>query len=138
MRSYPLNIPVVIQTHPTGRSGQFASHVAATARHLTAEAHALVLIVDFPRISSGFGNMLIDMPALIGGAKPQCREGGEAVLQTLSAEQASLEIPLRTTKLECLPASECDIVASLARYYDLAVLGIKRGDVTQEATAEAN
>ena len=81
--------------------------------------------------------MLIDMPALIGGAKTQCREGGEAVLQTLSAELASLEIPLRTTKFKCLPASEGDVLASLARYHDLAVLGIKCGDVTQEATAEA-
>ena len=137
MRSHPLNILAVIQTYPNGNADRFAAHVAATARHLTAEVHALVLQPDFPTISSALGNMLIDVPGLIGGAKAQCRARGEAVIQALSAELASLEIPLRITKVECHPGSEGDIVASLARYHDLALLGIKRGDVTQQATAEA-
>ena len=137
MRSHPLNILAVIQTYPNGNADRFAAHVAATARHLTAEVHALVLQPDFPTISSALGNMLIDVPGLIGGAKAQCRARGEAVIQALSAELAALEIPLRITKVECHPGSEGDIVASLARYHDLALLGIKRGDVTQQATAEA-
>ena len=137
MRSHPLNILAVIQTYPNGNADRFASHVAATARHLTAEVHALVLQPDFPTISSALGNMLIDVPGLIGGAKAQCRARGDAVIQALSAELAALEIPSRITKVECHPGSEGDIVASLARYHDLALLGIKRGDVTQQATAEA-
>ena len=137
MRSHPLNILAVIQTYPNGNADRFAAHVAATARHLTAEVHALVLQPDFPTISSALGNMLIDVPGLIGGAKAQCRARGEAVIQALSAELASLEIPSRITKVECHPGSEGDVVASLARYHDLALLGIKRGDVTQQATAEA-
>lgn len=137
MRSHPLNILAVIQTYPNGNADRFAAHVAATARHLTAEVHALVLQPDFPTISSALGNMLIDVPGLIGGAKAQCRARGEAVIQALSAELAALEIPLRITKVECHPGSEGDVVASLARYHDLALLGIKRGDVTQQATAEA-
>lgn len=137
MRSYPFNILAVIQTYPNGNSGQFASQVAATARYLAAETHALVLNADFAPISSALGNLLIDMPALIGGAKAQCRERGEAVLQTLSAALAQAEMPLLTTKVECLPGAEGDIVASLARYHDLVLLGIRRGDATQVATAEA-
>ena len=137
MRSHPLNILAVIQTYPNGNADRFAAHVAATARHLTAEVHALVLQPDFPTISSALGNMLIDVPGLIGGAKAQCRARGDAVIQALSAELAALEIPLRITKVECHPGSEGDVVASLARYHDLALLGIKRGDVTQQATAEA-
>ena len=137
MRSHPLNILAVIQTYPNGNADRFAAHVAATARHLTAEVHALVLQPDFPTISSALGNMLIDVPGLIGGAKAQCRARGDAVIQALSAELAALEIPSRITKVECHPGSEGDVVASLARYHDLALLGIKRGDVTQQATAEA-
>lgn len=137
MRSYPFNILAVIQTYPNGNSGQFASQVAATARYLAAETHALVLNADFAPISSALGNLLIDMPALIGGAKAQCRERGEAVLHTLSAALAQAEMPLLTTKVECLPGAEGDIVASLARYHDLVLLGIRRGDATQVATAEA-
>lgn len=137
MRSYPLDVLAVIQTYPNGNADRFASHVAATARHLTAEVHALVLQADFPPISSALGNMLIDVPSLIGGAKAQCRARGEAVVQALSAELASLQIPLRQTQVECLPGAEGDIAANLARYHDLALLGINRGDVTQQATAEA-
>ena len=137
MRSYPLNILAVIQTYPDGNADRFASQVAAAARHLTANVHALVLQADFPSVSSALGRMLIDVPTLIGGAKAQCRERGEEVVKALSAELASLEIPLRTTTVECFPGAEGDIVARLARYHDLAVLGIKRGDVTQQANAEA-
>lgn len=137
MRSYPLNILAVIQTYPDGNAPPFASHVTAIARHLTAEVHALVAQADFPPVFSPLGNTLIDMPGLIAGAKAQCRERGEEVIQALSTQLTSLAIPLRTTQFECLPGAEGDIVASIARYHDLALLGIKRGDVTQQATAEA-
>ena len=64
-----LQILVPLHTYPDGNADNLALHAAATARHLDADVHALVLIADFPRISSHLANMILDVPALIGDAK---------------------------------------------------------------------
>ena len=68
-----LQILVPLHTYPDGNADNIALHAAAIARHLNADVHALVLIADSPRVSSALGNMIIDVPALIGDAKAKCR-----------------------------------------------------------------
>ena len=132
-----LDILVPIHTYPDGNADNFSLHAAAIARHLNADVHALVLNADFPRVSSALGSVLLDVPALIGGAKAKCRERGAAVVLALETELGSLGIPLRTSHIECFPDAAGDLVSSLARYHDFVLVGIGPSDVTPQATAEA-
>lgn len=131
------DILVPIHTYPDGNAESIALHAAGIAQHLTASVHALVLNADFPGVSSSLGNMLIDVPELIGGAKARCRERGAAVVLALETELGALGIPLRTSHLECFPGAVGDTVSSLARYHDFVLVGIGASDVTTQATAEA-
>ena len=132
-----LQILVPIHTYPDGNADNIAIHAATIARHLIADVHALVLNCDFPRVSSVLGNMLIDVPALIGGAKAKCRERGAALVRAMETEMEPLGILFRTTKIESFPGATGDVVNSFARYHDLVVVGIGASDVTPQATAEA-
>ena len=132
-----LQILVPLHTYPDGNADNIAHHAAAIVRHLNADVHALVLIADFPRVSSALANMLLDVPALIGDAKAKCRERGSAIIKAMEREMEPLGIRLRTGKIECFPSAAGDVVTSLARYHDLALVGIGASDVTPRATAEA-
>lgn len=96
-----IDILAPIHTYPDGNSEQFALHVAAIARHLDANVHALILNADFPSASNALGNILIDIPSLIRGAKAQSRDRGAAFLQAMESEVERLGISLRTTEVEC-------------------------------------
>lgn len=139
MRSLPikLDILVPIHTYPDGNAIQFALHVAAIAQHLNADVHALVLNADFPPVASALGNMLINVPALIAGAKAKCRERGAAVVRALETELEPLGIPLRTSHIECFPGAAESLTNGLARYHDFVIVGIGANDLVPQATAEA-
>lgn len=137
MRPAPAHLLAVVPTYPEAAAPNYAVHVAAAARHLDADVHALVLEPDFPPVASALGNMLIDAPALIGGARAQCRRAGEAVVRQLASALDSARVPLKTTRLEVYPGAENDRVPALARYHDLAVLGLRRRDSGRRALAEA-
>ncbi len=132
-----LQILVPIHTYPDGNTDNIALHAAAIARHLNAEVHAVVLNADFPPLSSPLGNILIDVPALIGGAKAKCRERGAAVVLAMETAMGPLGTRLRTTHTECFPTAAGDIVSSLGRYHDFVLVGIGKSDTTPQATAEA-
>ena len=132
-----LQILVPVHTYPDGNADTIARHVAAMARHLNADVHALVLNADFPPAANVLGNMLLDMPSLIGGAKAKCRERGVAVIRAIETELGQLGIPLRTTQTECFPGAVGDTVTRFALYHDFALVGISASDATMQATAEA-
>ncbi|MCY7279412.1 MAG: universal stress protein [Sphingomonas bacterium] len=132
-----LQIIVPVHTYPDGNSDNIAAHVAAVARYLNADVHALVLNADFPRVSSALGNLLIDVPALIAGTKQKCRERGAAVIKAMEIAIEPLGIRLQTTQMECFPGAAGDVVNSFARYHDLVLVGIGASDVTPQSTAEA-
>lgn len=132
-----MDILVPIHTYPNGTPVEFTGHVAAIARHLDADVHALVLDADFPQAASALGNMIIDVPALIGGTKQKCREHGAAVARALEAEMGSARNRLRTTHVEGFTGALAGAVSNLARYHDLVLMSIGADDVTPQATAEA-
>lgn len=130
-------ILVPVHTYPDGNAVSLAGHVAATATRLGADVHALVLNADFPRPANVLGNALLDMPAMIGGAKEKCRERGEAVLKAIERELGQKGVPLRTSKTECFPGVVGEIVSRSALYHDFVLVGISASDVAMQDTAEA-
>lgn len=140
MRPAPADLLAVIPTYPQATTEGFAAQAAAVARHLGADVHALVLEPDFPPVASALGNMLIDAPALIGGARARCRQAGDAVVKALASALDSAHVPMRTTRVDVHPGAETDTVPHVARYHDLAMLGLpggQEGDSSQRALAEA-
>ena len=132
-----LQILVPVHTYPDGNADTISRHVAAIARHLNADVHALVLNADFPPTANVLGNMLLDIPTLIAGAKAKCREHGVAVIQAIETGLGPLGIPLRTTQTECFPGAVGDTVTRVARYHDFVLVGIGANDAVPQATAEA-
>jgi nucleotide-binding universal stress UspA family protein len=132
-----LDILVPIHTHPTGTPVEFTGQVAAVARDLDADVHALVLDADFPQAASALGNMLIDVPALIAGAKAKCREHGVAVAQALEVEMGAASSRLRTTHVEGFTGTFSGVVSTFGHYHDLVLIGIGADDLTSQGTAEA-
>lgn len=132
-----IDILAPIHTYPDGNSETFALHVAAIAQHLDANVHALILNADFPSASNALGNILIDIPSLISGAKAQSRDRGAAFLQAMESEVERLGISLRTTEVKCFEGLFADAVIGHARYHDIVMVGIGPVDGTPQKTAEA-
>lgn len=132
-----LDILVPIHTYPDGNSTSLAHHCTSIALHLDATVHAIVLDVEFPNVSSPLGNMLIDVPNLLSGAKSVCREHGMAVASAMEVEMKAVGLQFRTTHVESYPGAVGDFVGKLGRYHDMVVIGIRTDDVTARATAEA-
>jgi nucleotide-binding universal stress UspA family protein len=132
-----LDILVPVHTHPTGTPVEFTGQVAAVARHLDADVHALVLNADFPQAASTLGAMIIDVPALIVGAKAKCREHGVAVAQALEVEMGAASSRLRTTHVEGFTGTLSGVVSTFGHYHDLVLIGLGTDDLTPQATAEA-
>lgn len=128
---------VPVHTHLDGNAETLADHAVAIARHMRAELHALVLDADFPALSSPLGNLLVDVPALVGEAKEKARQRGTAVASALKREAATHDVPLRTTRMDCYPVTVSDTVTRFARYHDLTLVGIGSSDAWPQATAEA-
>ena len=62
-----------LHTYGEGNDDRIAVHAATFASHLNADVHALVLAVEFPKVSSPIGSMIIDVPAMAAEAKASCR-----------------------------------------------------------------
>ncbi|WP_374440557.1 universal stress protein [Stella sp.] len=132
-----VQILVPIHTHLDGNAATLADHAVAVARRSKADLHALVLNADFPPLSSPLGNLLIDIPALIGDAKEKARQRGTAVVDALERQAGAHGVALRITRLDCFPVAASEIVTRLARYHDLVLVGLGTRDAWPQATAEA-
>ncbi len=132
-----LQILLPLHTYPDGNSETLLSHATAISSHLGGELHALVLAADFPQVSSALGNLVLDVPSLMAGARSKCAEKGAALLQALTAKAEAGGIQISTSEVDCYPATFGDRAAVAARYHDLVLMGLKRGDVALQSTAEA-
>jgi len=137
--SFPMSLDILvpIHTYPDGNSANLAPHCASIALHLDATVHAIVLEVEFPNVSSPLGNMLIDVPNILSGAKSVCRERGLLVASAMDVEMKAAGLQLRTTHVESYPGAVGDFVGRLGRYHDAVIIGIRVDEVTAQTTAEA-
>jgi nucleotide-binding universal stress UspA family protein len=131
-----MQILVPLHTYPDGNSINISRHVTSVAKHLGGAVHALLLNADFPPISSPLANMILDASSLVEGAKAQCRKNGEVLLKAVRVELEQQKVDLRCTQVEYLPTELTDTVSDIARYHDLAVLGVGNHDAALRATAE--
>lgn len=127
---------VPINTFPSGNGPNLALHVRAIARHLNADVHAVVITPLFPTVSSPLGNLLIDVPSLVGGARAKSRERGTAVRSAMAESLGSVGIPFRATEMECTMGALGESFIQATHYCDVVVVGTVTGDANLHAAAE--
>ena len=128
---------VPIHTYPQQTSLDIVRSVAAVSRHLKADVHALISNVTFPSVSSPFGNLLIDIPALVRDAKAKSRADGTEIANALRKEVLSLGHSFQFTEVECPLETFQDSVILQGRYHDFSVIGLDSRNRTSRAIAEA-
>ncbi|MBO1074679.1 universal stress protein [Roseomonas marmotae] len=133
----PIQILVPLHTYPDGNAEGIALHAAAVAQHLRGQVHALILGAEFPRVSSPFGNLVVDVPTMISETKAKCHARGNALAGALKSTAAAAGVSFRATELSCYPYSVGDVVADHGHYHDLILAGLRPDDETLRITAEA-
>lgn len=111
-----------LPTYPEPVEDAAVTAAVALAASLGFALHATAFSVDIPSLSSGLGDLLIDVPALVRAAedksKAECQRLQGVVQQAAMA--AGLDL-LWTTQHVALGATH-DWAASEARYFDLTLL----------------
>lgn len=116
-----LQVLAPLHTYPDGNSAAAAPHVAAVARHLEAEVHALVLNATFPPMSSLTGTSLIDVGAMAREVTSRCRARGDALVTAVTEALQPVGRPLRVTELDCVMGSIGPDEVGAAHYCDLVL-----------------
>lgn len=132
-----VQILLPLQTYPDGNGEPALRHAVKVASHLHGELHALVLVADFPQVSSALGNLVLDVPSLMAGARETCRQKGAALLHALTGYAKESCVALRSDEIACFPSVFGDETAKLARYHDLTLMGLTGSDNLLQSAAEA-
>lgn len=132
-----LQILLPLHTYPDCNSENFLTQATAVADYLGGDIHALVMAVDFPPVSSLLGDLIIDVPSLLAGARERCREAGAALLQSLADQADAKGVRTRSSENVSFPATFGEHASVVGRYHDLIVTGLSSTDDFLRLTAEA-
>jgi nucleotide-binding universal stress UspA family protein len=119
-----LLLPVITYQVQTEDTARLTASVAGIAKYLDADIHALVLVPDFPPVSTALGNLLLDVPSMVREVKANCRARARTMLQAIEQGFAGHQLQIRTTEAECFQPEFGDIASVHARYHDLSVLDV--------------
>lgn len=126
-----------LQTYPDGNSEALLSQAVAVTNHVHGRIHALVLAAKFPKVSSVLGNLVLDVPSLMAGARENCRKKGARLLEALDREAKAGGVEVHSSELECFPSTFGDDAAVAARFSDLVLVGLLPGDALMQSLAES-
>lgn len=129
---------VPLHTSPEGdcNTEGLARHVEVLAKHLHADISAVVHVIDYPTVSHPIARSLINVPGLKAQAKAAARAQGQQVIDAIRQAIDGTELSTRSSEIECFAGSFGHVVAELARYTDIAVIGMGPAHLAQ-STAEA-
>jgi nucleotide-binding universal stress UspA family protein len=127
---------VPLHTFPDGNASTIVPHVRSVARHLGADVHAAVFVAEFPHIGNPLGNLLLDADELARTAKARSRQNAASLLADLHQAVESDNIAFRSSEIGYFPTELSDKASALARYHDIALMGIGAHDDALRGTAE--
>ncbi|MFC0339470.1 universal stress protein [Paracoccus niistensis] len=108
-------------TYPEAIADDATRAAVALARPLGYALSVTTFAVDFPRVSSGLGDLLIDIPGLVQSteekSRAECRRLEQLVLES-AASPADVHCTARKVPWGAVPGD----AAEQARYFDLALL----------------
>lgn len=137
MATMSLQILLPLHTYPDANCETVLSQATRVAAYLEGEVHAVVMAAKFPPVSSLLGDLILDVPSLLAGARTRSREKGAALLQSLTVQAKADGVRTRSSEIDCFPATFGDRVAVAGRYYDLVLTGLTSSDNVLRLTAEA-
>lgn len=112
---------VPLATYPDAVEDGAIKAAISFATSINCVPHATAFAVDLPRVSSGLGDLIIDIPGVIEAAEARSRTECER-LQGLVRERASSPFEAHCTTRRAALGTLYDSAASEARYFDLAIL----------------
>jgi nucleotide-binding universal stress UspA family protein len=137
MTMMSLQILLPLNTFPGSNGETFLGNALSVAAFLEGELEALVLAADFRQVSNALGNLVLDVPSLVAGAREQCREKGAALVRSLKDQANVSGVRVRSSEIECHPAVFGDRATVASRYHDLVLMGLASSDDSLRSTAEA-
>jgi len=111
-----------LMTYPQQTPDTAIDNAAALARHLSAGLHAAVIGVTIPPITDPWSSLLIDTQAMIREAEATSSQQGERLRKGLELAATDASLPLDCETLSVVQPDCDDVVAEIARHYDLTVL----------------
>jgi nucleotide-binding universal stress UspA family protein len=137
---HPMTRPIAfvpLETYPEPSSERAVANAVALAAGLGADIHALALLIDIPKVSNMFSNLLLDLPAMIRKAEAESRATGGRLLAAIEAAAKAAGVGFDKAELTDEQAAIADSAAASARYYDFAILGIAGAGPSGHMLAEA-
>lgn len=108
-------------TYPEAISDEAVQAAVALAGSLGCELDVSLFAVDLPRMSSGLGDLLIDIPGLVRSAEEKSRTECQR-LERLVRDAAASRPDVRCTTRKAALGAMTDEAAAVARYADLVLL----------------
>jgi nucleotide-binding universal stress UspA family protein len=128
---------VPIATYPESIRPQHFGSIAALAKGLGCDLHALVLLAKFPKVANALSSLLLDVPDMIRSAEARSRKSGDELLHALQVAVTSTGGNLTSSQAFPGPDVAGEIAAEHARYFDLAMVGVSPDNDVSRNMAEA-
>ena len=110
-----------LATYPEAVADGSIRAAAAFAASLQCTLHVTTFAVDIPRVSSGLGNLLMDLPSLVHAAEEKSRAECHR-LQGLARGGAASNLQVHCTTREVALGAVLGAATAEARYFDLTLL----------------
>lgn len=130
------DILVPFVTYPDANAEVFVDQAIAVATYLGRDVHAVALDVDIPDVSNLVSRLLIGLPDMIRETEADSHARGAALLAAMEAAASKSGIRFTGTTVSAEPPLFGDRAAELARYHDLAVIGLEASNDTARMVAE--
>ncbi len=130
------DILVPLVTYPDANSEALIGQAVTAATHLGRDLHAIALDVSIPDVSNLVSRLLIGLPDMIRRTEADSRAKGAALLDAIEAAAGTAGVRLTRETVTAEPALFGDRAAEIARYHDLAVIGLEPANDTARMVAE--
>lgn len=127
-------LPLV--TYPDAASETSITNAIAVSRLLDAELNALALEVDIPQVSNALSRALLDLPEMIKDARKLSAQRGAELLSLAEAKGTAASIAVTTAASRSAPALLSETAGELARYFDMALIGLEPENAGTRQVAE--
>lgn len=130
------DILVPFVTYPDASARTLVDQAIAVATYLGRDIHAVALDVDIPDVSNLVSRLLIGLPDMIRETEADSHARGAALLVAIEAAASKSGIRFTGATVSAEPPLFGNRAAELARYHDLAVIGLEASNDTARLVAE--
>ncbi|MBX3582410.1 MAG: universal stress protein [Rhizobiaceae bacterium] len=127
-------LPLV--TYPDAASETSIANAVAVSKLLAGDLNAVALEVDIPKVSNALSLALLDLPEMIKDARKLSARRGSELLSLAEAKGAAASIAVTTSASRSPPALLSEAAGELARYFDIALVGLEQENPGTRQVAE--